>query len=132
MEYIAEERLVLCVDNAREGKQFEGFGRRSVVVCGEGKEMCWPRNEKASSAGSGRRNESTDGALGDAKFCSTKRKAGCRTRSIGELSDTRNFNGIRITSHFVFFYTTLSCNLQSTSTSKIITPQALQPLQNPI
>jgi hypothetical protein len=74
MEYIAEERLVLCVDNAREGKQFEGFGRRSVVVCGEGKEMCWPRNEKASSAGSGRRNESTDGALGDAKFCSHKKE----------------------------------------------------------
>ena len=49
-----------------------------------------------SSAGSGRWNESTDGALGDAKFCTTERKAGCRTRTTCELSDMRSFNGIRI------------------------------------
>ena len=60
-----------------------------------------------------------DGALVDAKFCVTKRKAGYRNKD--ELRAKRyaqlqwNQNN---PSHFDFFYTTLSCNLQSTSTSK--------------
>ena len=35
-------------------------------------------------------------------------------------------------SYFDFFYATLSCNLQSTSTSKTTTPEALQPLHRHI
>ena len=47
-----------------------------------------------------------DGALGDAKFCAMKRKAGCRARSSGELSDTRSFNGIKI----IFSFYLLLCH----------------------